>query len=92
MPATDMVHVRVDETVKREAAEALAAMGLSVSAAIRIFLARVAAEKALPFELRVPNAATQEAVREADEMIRKGRPRFSRGQDLMDELEKDGER
>ena len=37
-------------------------MGLSVSDAIRILLVRVAAEKALPFDIRVPNAETIEAI------------------------------
>ena len=51
--ATAMVHVRVDERVKERAAKTLAAMGMSVSDAVRILLLRVAAEKALPFEVRV---------------------------------------
>ena len=59
MAATAMIHFRVDEEVKTQATETLAAMGLSVSDAVRVFLIRVAAEKALPFELRVPNAATR---------------------------------
>jgi addiction module RelB/DinJ family antitoxin len=33
-------------------------MGLSVSDAIRMMLVRVAAEKALPFEVKVPNSVT----------------------------------
>src|ERR1035438_3985970 len=54
--ATTMVHIRVDEKVKEDAAKTLAAMGMSVSDAVRMLLVRVAAEKALPFEVRVPNA------------------------------------
>jgi len=64
--ATAMVHVRVDEKVKEDAAKTLAAMGMSVSDAVRLLLVRVAAEKALPFELRVPNATTVKAMRAAD--------------------------
>jgi DNA-damage-inducible protein J len=56
MAATAMIHVRLDENIKTQAAETLAAMGLSVSDAVRVFLTRVAAEKQLPFALRVPNA------------------------------------
>ena len=52
--ATMMVHIRVDEKVKARAAKALSTMGLSVSDAVRILLVRVAAEKALPFEVKVP--------------------------------------
>jgi DNA-damage-inducible protein J len=63
MPATATVHVRVDEKVKQKAAKTLAAMGMSVSDVVRILLMRVAAEKALPFELRVPNRKTLAAIK-----------------------------
>jgi len=59
-----MVHVRVDEKVKARAEKALLAMGLSVSDAVRVLLVRVAAEQALPFEVRVPNATTRAAMKE----------------------------
>ena len=64
--ATTMVHVRVDEEIKEKAAKALAGMGISVSDAVRMLLVRVAAEEALPFEVRVPNAVTVKAMRVAD--------------------------
>lgn len=64
--ATTMVHIRVDEKVKEKAAKTLAAMGLSVSDAVRVLLVRVAAEKALPFEVKVPNATTVRAMEAAD--------------------------
>ncbi|MBI4828951.1 MAG: type II toxin-antitoxin system RelB/DinJ family antitoxin [Nitrospinae bacterium] len=50
-----MVHVRIDEKTKTQATQTLATMGLSVSDAVRVFLKRVAAEKAIPFDGRVPN-------------------------------------
>ena len=55
MASTTMVHIRVDEKLKREACAALDGMGLSLSDAVRLLLVRVAAEKALPFEIRVPS-------------------------------------
>ena len=58
MAATEMVHVRIDKRTKARAAKALAAMGLSVSDAVRVLLTRVAAEKSLPFEVKAPNAST----------------------------------
>jgi len=64
--ATTMVHVRVDEKVKVRAAKTLAAMGMSVSDAVRILLVRVAAEKALPFHVKVPNTSTVKAMQAAD--------------------------
>ena len=78
-----MVHVRVDEKVKEDAAKTLAAMGMSVSDAVRMLLIRVAAEKALPFEVRVPNAATVKAMQAADQG--KGK-RFKSAQALFEEL------
>ena len=60
--ATGMVHIRVDEKVKARAAKTLATMGLTVSDAVRLLLMRVAVEKAMPFEVRVPNRATRAAI------------------------------
>jgi len=84
--ATTMVHIRIDEQVKAQASAALATMGLSVSDAVRMMLVRVAAEKALPFDVRVPNAETIEAMEELDE----GRGmRFDSVEDLMADLNAD---
>lgn len=83
MAATEMVHVRVEKKVKVQAAKTLAAMGLSVSDAVRVLLTRVAAEKALPFEVKVPNAETASAMQEA----RRGDlPTFKSVADLMSDL------
>lgn len=49
MPArTSMLHVRVDDHLKAQAAEALSGVGLTLSDAVRILLTRVAAEGGLP--------------------------------------------
>jgi DNA-damage-inducible protein J len=62
MITDSVVRARIDGRTKEEAAHVLADMGLSVSDAIRMLLVRVAAEKALPFDVRVPNAETIEAI------------------------------
>ena len=64
--ANTMVHIRIDQKTKERAAKNLAAMGMSVSDAVRMMLVRVAVEKALPFEVRVPNATTVKAMRATD--------------------------
>jgi DNA-damage-inducible protein J len=64
--ATTMVHIRVDRKTKERATKTLAAMGMSVSDAVRMLLVRVIAEKALPFDVKVPNATTVTAMRAAD--------------------------
>src|SRR5579883_1705887 len=66
MAASATVRARIDEQVKKQAAQVLEEMGLSVSDAIRMMLMRVAAEKALPFEVNVPNATTARTLRKAD--------------------------
>jgi DNA-damage-inducible protein J len=88
MSATTMVHVRVDETIKTQAAETLGAMGLTVSDAIRVFLTRVVAEKQLPFTLRVPNAETRSAMAEADAIAQAHQSHFLTAEALFDDLEK----
>lgn len=66
MPAETYVRARIDAKTKQRATEALAAMGLSVSDAIRLLMLRVADERRLPFEVKVPNAATRKAMRDAE--------------------------
>jgi DNA-damage-inducible protein J len=85
MPLPTMVHVRVKERIKAQATKALAAMGLSVSDAVRVLLMRVAAEKQLPFALKVPNAETRAAMEEARAI---SRARFATADKLINELEK----
>ncbi len=86
MAANALVQTRIDGTVKEEAAAVLAAMGLTVSDAVRLMLTRVAREKALPFEPLVPNAETIAAMKEAREG--KGM-RFATVADLMADLNAD---
>jgi len=86
--ATTMVHVRLNEEIKEQASEALEAMGLSVSDAVRALLTRVAVEKRMPFALQVPNAVTREAMAEAEELVKAHAARFGQGQERFDVLNK----
>ena len=88
MGHSTMLHVRVDEEVKAQASEALAAMGLSVSDAVRILLKRVVNDQAFPLELKVPNAQTCAAMEEARAMAKAKVARFHSADALIDDLEK----
>jgi DNA-damage-inducible protein J len=90
MATTTMVHVRVDERIKAQATETLAAMGLSVSDAVRVFLMRVVVEKQLPFALKVPNTETLAAMAEADAIAHTRQARFATAAELFNDLEKNG--
>jgi DNA-damage-inducible protein J len=64
MAVDTVVRARIDGQVKQEATEVLDKMGLSVSDAIRMLMVRIAKEKALPFDVKVPNEETRAAMRE----------------------------
>ena len=86
MASDQVVRARISADLKQEATEVLEKMGLSVSDAIRMMLVRVAAERALPFDVKVPNQVTQAAMDEA--RAGKGK-RFERVDDLMNYLNND---
>jgi DNA-damage-inducible protein J len=65
-PKSDMIRARVDPTLRLKAEAILDKIGLSVSEAIRLFYAQVILRDGLPFDVRIPNAATRKALREAD--------------------------
>lgn len=88
MAHSTMLHVRVDEEIKMQANEALAAMGLSVSDAVRILLKRVVNDQAFPLELKVPNTQTRAAIEEARAMAKARGARFDSAEAMIDELEK----
>ncbi|HVR90129.1 MAG TPA: type II toxin-antitoxin system RelB/DinJ family antitoxin [Novosphingobium sp.] len=67
MAAAEVVRARIETGLKKEATAVLAGMGLSISDAIRLLLIRVAADKAMPFDLRAPNAESQAAMRDIQE-------------------------
>lgn len=90
MTTTAMVHVRVNEQLKVQATEALSAMGLTVSDAVRVFLTRVVADQGLPFALQVPNAETREAMEESRAMMTVHQARFETADRLFGALEKNG--
>ena len=86
MAAVDVVRARIDTGLKKEATAVLSAMGLSVSDAIRLMLVRVVSDKALPFDVRIPNAETQAAMRD----IQQGKvKRFDSVDALMADLNDD---
>jgi DNA-damage-inducible protein J len=77
------VRARIDTATKERATDALEAMGLSVSDAIRLLMLRVADEQRLPFDVRVPNARTRKAIAQLERG--KGK-RFKSVRALMNDL------
>ena len=65
MPKTEMIRARVEPDLKHEAEEIFAALGLSATEAIQLFYKQVSLHHGLPFEVRIPNADTLDAIRQA---------------------------
>jgi DNA-damage-inducible protein J len=84
--ADTYVRARIDARTKKRAADALEAMGLSISDAIRLLMLRVAVERRLPFEVKAPNAVTRKAMAELE--AGKGK-RFDSVDALMADLHAD---
>jgi len=77
------VRARIDTATKELAADALEAMGLSISDALRLLMLRVAEERRLPFEVKAPNSRTRKAINELESG--KGK-RFANVDALMEDL------
>ncbi len=84
--ADTYVRARIDTNTKVRAADALEAMGLSISDAIRLLMLRVADERRLPFDVKVPNSTTRKAIAELE--AGKGK-KFANVDDLMTDLHAD---
>ena len=87
---SSMLHVRMDTEMKQKATEALAAMGLTASDAVRLLFHRIAVDQAFPLELKVPNAQTRGAMAESEEMMGQGKARFASADEMFAELEEVG--
>jgi DNA-damage-inducible protein J len=64
--ADTYVRARIDSITKERASDALEAMGLSISDAIRLLMRSVADERRLPFSIKAPNATTRKAIAELE--------------------------
>ncbi len=86
MSANAIVQARINGAIKKEAAIVLAAMGLTISDAMRLLLVRIAHDHALPFDPLTPNKETIAAMKEA----RHGKLQsFKSVKSLMDDLNED---
>ena len=63
------VNFRVDDNIKAKADRACAAMGLTMSSAINIFLTKVANERRIPFEVSADPFYSEENMAELSRRI-----------------------
>ncbi|OHB61814.1 MAG: hypothetical protein A2168_02280 [Planctomycetes bacterium RBG_13_50_24] len=62
-----IVQARIDPQIKEDARGVLDELGMSMSEAIGIYLRQIVLRRAIPFELKLPNKATLQAIRELEE-------------------------
>ncbi len=67
MSKTEEVRARIDPATKTAAEGVFAELGISPSEAVRLFYRQVELHRGFPFELRVPNEETVQAVHDLDE-------------------------
>src|SRR5580658_7015243 len=68
MGKTGYITARIEPKLKARAARVLAAVGVSTTDAITMFLRQVVLRNGLPFEVRVPNAETKKAIGELENL------------------------
>ncbi len=61
------VKARIEPELKYDAERILAALGLSFSEAIELFLRQVKLKKGIPFDIRVPTEITVKTFKDTDE-------------------------
>ncbi len=67
MSKSARIEARIDETLKQAAEAVFAQLGISPSEAIRLFYRQVELHNGLPFEVRIPNKDTLDAMREVEQ-------------------------
>ncbi len=82
-----MIHIRLDDDLKSKGNEALEAMGLSASEAVRLLYHRIVSDQAFPLELKVPSKTTQAAMNEADEILATKKARYASAEELIAAVE-----
>ena len=65
MAKSGMIRARVEQELKRQAEELFSELGLSATEAITLFYKQVTVHRGLPFDVRMPNVETLEALRQA---------------------------
>ena len=81
------LHTRVEPEVKEMADAILNDLGISITEAFNMFLHQVIHYRGIPFDVRLPNAETVQAIREAEQGV--GLHRCSSIEQLLEELKAD---
>ena len=85
MAKTATINARIEPKLKKEVEGILQRLGLNTTQAVSLFFRHVKNYRGLPFEVKLPNAATRRAIAEA----RRGNVRrFHSASELAEELDR----
>ena len=80
---TATVNIKVDQNIKEEVNTILKDLGLNISTAVSMLFQQIIHSKGLPFEVKLPNRETVNAISELESGNGK---KFSNVQDLLKDL------
>lgn len=81
---TEPTNLRLDADSKAKAYEIFAQIGLKPTQAFNLFLRQVALQKGLPFDLKIPNAETIDAMNEG---LSGGGTRYANSEEMFKDLD-----
>ncbi|MHB9299399.1 type II toxin-antitoxin system RelB/DinJ family antitoxin [Fusobacterium polymorphum] len=64
-----VINIRVNDEVKKEAETIFKSLGLNMSVTINLFLKKCINENGMPFDLKIPNKETIEAMEETNKIL-----------------------
>ena len=82
---TTTIQARIDAESKEQAKKILDFLGLTMSEAISLYFKQIVLCRGIPFEIKIPNKATLEAMRELE--TGKGK-KFATAKDLLEDLKR----
>lgn len=66
MPRTATIQARIDPEIKEKAQEIFNKLHISMSEAISMYLTQVTLQKGIPFDIKIPNELTVDAIRKSE--------------------------
>jgi DNA-damage-inducible protein J len=81
--ATEPTNLRLDAEAKKQAYKVFAKVGIKPAQAVNLFLHQVALQGGIPFDIKIPNADTVEAM---EELSNGGGKRYKNSQKMYDDL------
>jgi len=79
------VRARLEPKLKKETERIFEELGINTTEAIRIFFKQVKLQRGLPFEMKIPNEITEDAI--LDAKARKNGSSFENADELFEDLD-----